>query len=82
MKKFGSIGEIIDRLAPPLSESELSHIGDLSRAINHAITVAENTPSTLDGRARALIITKLQEAEHWTIELLRAVPRPRGNPTQ
>lgn len=72
---------LIDALDPPLSEHELAEFQRLMIAIHHSLDVAAAMPTTLDGRVRALVITKLQEAEHWSLELLR-VPRPKGSPTQ
>lgn len=77
-----SIADLLDQLDPPLSESELSHVSRLATAINHALHVAGEMPTTFDARSRALIVTKLQEAEHWSIELLRVAARPRSSPTQ
>lgn len=62
--------------AAPMSETELSEFGRLATAIRHAITVAGEMPTTFDPRARALVVTKLQEAEHWSIELLRITKSP------
>lgn len=76
------IDQLLAALDPPLSDSELAHFARLATAINHSITVAGDMPTTFDARARALIITKLQEAEHWSLELLRAAARPRSSPTQ
>jgi hypothetical protein len=61
-----------EHLARVLSESELAEYQRLYQSINHALTVATSLPTTLDPRARELIITKLQEADHWSMELLRA----------
>lgn len=76
------VDELLAALDPALSDSELSHFGRLATAINHAISVAGDMPTTFDPRARALIVTKLQEAEHWSLELLRVAARPRSSPTQ
>lgn len=77
-----NIAAIIEALQPLLSDDELSEFGRLAMAIEHAIAVAGGMPTTLDPRARALIVTKLQEAEHWSIELLRVAARPRSDPPQ
>lgn len=71
------IDELLAALDPALSDSELTQFGQLTTAITHAITVAGEMPTTFDPRARALIVTKLQEAEHWSLELLRVAARPR-----
>jgi hypothetical protein len=66
-----TIPEILAELAPAISEAELASIGRVSQAIEHAMKCAEELPATLDAHARALIIDKLHEAEHWCIELVR-----------
>lgn len=74
------VDELLAALDPPLSESELAEFGRLWTAITHAITVAGEMPTTLDGRSRALVMTKLQEAEHWSLEILRVAARARSSP--
>lgn len=76
-----NLTQLIDALDPPLSADELGEFSRLVTAIEHAITVASQMPTTLDAHVRALIVVKLQEAEHWSLELLR-VPRERSTPTQ
>lgn len=39
--------------------------------IHSAMEQARSAPSTLDRRAIALTITKLEEAEHWVLECMR-----------
>lgn len=75
MSRSLSIVGILAECAPALSLDELESIAVLTQAITHAITKAEALHSTLDGRARALIITKLQEADHWCLELIRQVDK-------
>ena len=66
------VSNLAAQLGESLSESELAHYQRLALAINHAFEVATELPTSLDARARELIITKLQEAGHWSVELLRA----------
>lgn len=66
-----STADIMARLAPLLTLDELEGACKLSMAINHAIKCTQELPSTLDARARALVVTKLQEADHWCLELIR-----------
>jgi hypothetical protein len=68
---MSSTVDILAKLAPALDHSELDGICRLSVAINHAIKCAQEMPTTLDPRARALVVTKLQEADHWCLELTR-----------
>lgn len=76
------IDELLAALDPPLSDSELAQFGRLAIAINHAIAVAREMPTTFDAHARGLVVEKLQEAEHWSLEILRVAARPRISPTQ
>jgi hypothetical protein len=66
-----STADILAKLAPALDAQELEDICRLSMAITHAIACAHGLTTTLDPRARALIVTKLQEADHWCLELTR-----------
>jgi hypothetical protein len=71
------LADVVASLTPTVTEAELAEYQRLAMAINYAITVATEMPSTLDPRARSLVITKLQEAGHWTVELVRAADRPK-----
>lgn len=75
MRRSLSTVDILAQCAPALSLDELESIMKLNQAIEHAKTCAEGLHSTLDPRARALIVTKLQEADHWCLELIRQVER-------
>lgn len=81
MSEWISMADLVGRLQPPLSDAELAEFARLSTAIAFAAEVARNMPITLDGRARSLVVTKLQEAEHWSLELLRVADRERNTPT-
>ena len=63
--------DFLTQLAPALASDELEAMCRLSMAIEHAIRCAQEMPTTLDPRARALVVTKLQEADHWCLELTR-----------
>jgi hypothetical protein len=65
--------DILAQCAPALSLDELDSIMRLNQAITHAVKSAEQLHSTLDSRARGLIVEKLQEADHWCLELIRRV---------
>jgi hypothetical protein len=75
MRRSLSTVDILAQCAPALSLDELESIMKLNQAIEHAKKCAEGLHSTLDARARDLIITKLQEADHWCFELLRQVDK-------
>jgi hypothetical protein len=72
-----SLAEVVDGLLPPLSDNERAEFRRLLAAIGNAQQIARNLPTTLDAHARTLIVTKLQESEHWTLELLRAASAER-----
>lgn len=72
---MSSTADILAKLAPALASDELDGICKLSISINHAIKCAQEMPTTLDHRARALVVTKLQEADHWCLELTRIAAR-------
>lgn len=75
------IDQLLAALDPPLSDSELAHFARLAIAINHAIAVAREMPTTFDAHARGLVVEKLQEAEHWSLEILRVAAEPRISST-
>lgn len=75
MRRSLSTIDILAQCAPALSLDELDSIMKLNQAIEHAKTCAVSLHSTLDARARALIVTKLQEADHWCLELMRQVDK-------
>ena len=54
----------------PLHESRA--LNDLSLALAFAKQKAEALPPSIDRRCAALINTKLDEAEHWSLAALRA----------
>lgn len=72
---MSSTVDILAKLAPALDHNELDGICRLSIAINHAIKSAEQLPTTLDPRSRSLIVERLQEADHWCLELTRIAAR-------
>lgn len=81
MSGWRSLAQIV--ADTPLSDDEIAEFSRLSAAITHAIDTAGRMPTTLDARARALVVTKLQEAEHWSLEMLRiaALGRSRSSST-
>ena len=54
----------------PLHESKA--LNDLALALAFAKQKAESLPPSIDRRCAALINTKLDEAEHWSLAALRA----------
>jgi hypothetical protein len=49
----------------PLAEAQPLYA--LSEALQRAIACAENLPPSIDRRCADLIVTRLQEAEHWML---------------
>ena len=43
----------------------------LHQAVAEAIRRAQKIPSTVDRRCMALVVTKLEEAEHWALQARR-----------
>jgi hypothetical protein len=80
MTTWISLGDVVAPLQSELSDAELVEFARLSQAITFAIRVAGEMPTTLDARARALVVTKLQEAEHWSLELVRVAAQQRSTP--
>ena len=60
-----------------LTHNEAEALGALHDAVAEAIRRAQKLPPSIDRRAAALIVTKLEEAEHWALEARRiAADRP------
>jgi hypothetical protein len=51
---------------------EMRAFNELALALAFAKEKAESLPSSIDRRCAALINTKLDEAEHWSLAALRA----------
>jgi len=72
------LDELIDTWSSALPEIEAASLGEILQEIQRALAFARSAPATLDGRTRALIVTKLEEAQHWALTCLRlAVERER-----
>jgi hypothetical protein len=54
-----------------LTLDEAVALGTLHDIIAEAIRRAQKVPATIDRRCLALVVTKLEEAEHWAIEARR-----------
>lgn len=63
--------EVVCAWASRLPSIEGQSLLETIAQIQRATDFARNAPATLDGRARSLVITKLEEAEHWALHCLR-----------
>lgn len=54
-----------------LTGDEHECLSVLHDAIAEAIRRAQKVPSTIDRRCMALVVTKLEEAEHWALQARR-----------
>jgi len=71
-----TVRELLEAWLPGLSLNEAQGLDAVQSTIAFALEHARSLPATLDGRTRALIVTKLEEAEHWAIACtLHAVGR-------
>lgn len=66
------LAEVVSDLAPTLTDADRSDYSRLATAISHALNVAEQMPTTFDVHTRGLVVDKLSEAGHWSVEMLRA----------
>jgi hypothetical protein len=55
-----------------LDPDDAVELGNLLESIGVALTVARLLRASVDGRTRSLVITKLEEAEHWAANAFRA----------
>lgn len=54
-----------------LTLDECESITALALAIGDAIRRAQKVPGSIDRRCMALVVTKLEEAEHWALQAIR-----------
>ena len=54
-----------------LTLDEALALGAVHDVIAEAIRRAQKLPPSIDRRAAALVVTKLEEAEHWALEARR-----------
>jgi hypothetical protein len=54
-----------------LSVEEYAALSELAELVGQAIRRTQQVPATVDRRCMALVVTKLEEAEHWTLAALR-----------
>jgi hypothetical protein len=66
-----SIQVLLDAWQSGLTHDEHLALGALHMAVAEAIRRAQKVPSTIDRRCMALVVTKLEEAEHWALQARR-----------
>lgn len=54
-----------------LTVDEYGAMAAVAQVIDDAIRRAQKVPATIDRRCMALVVTKLEEAEHWALAALR-----------
>jgi hypothetical protein len=65
------IRELLQAWARGLPADEHGHLDNLLGHIAHAIDATKVVPVSLDRRCLALVVTKLEEAEHWALAAMR-----------
>ena len=67
-----AVQDLLDVWLRSLPMHESRALNDLALALAFAKEKAESLPPSIDRRCAALINTKLDEAEHWSLAALRA----------
>jgi hypothetical protein len=74
-----SMDELLAAWRQRLTHNENESLSALADAVAEAIRRAQKLPPSIDRRCAALIVTKLEEAEHWSFQAWRlAVDRPQS----
>jgi hypothetical protein len=72
-----AIERLLEAWGGRLTVNEAVDLGALHDQIAEAIRRAQKVPASIDRRCMALVVTKLEEAEHWALEARRiAADRP------
>ncbi len=66
-----AISDLLVAWARGMSTDEYSSLTVTNDAIAEAIRRAQKVPSSVDRRCMALVVTKLEEAEHWALQAMR-----------
>ncbi len=66
-----AMSDLLAAWARGLTTDEHEALAALHNAIAEAIRRAQKLPATLDRRSAALVVTKLEEAEHWALDVRR-----------
>ena len=66
-----AIQRLLEAWGGRLPVDEAVALGALHDIIAEAIRRAQKVPATIDRRSLALVVTKLEEAEHWALQARR-----------
>jgi len=66
-----AITELLAAWQTDLTNDEHLALCVLHDAIAEAIRRAQKVPATIDRRSMALVVTKLEESEHWALQARR-----------
>ena len=66
-----SLEELLAAWSTGLSVNEHQSLSVLYQAIAEAIRRGQKVPPSIDRRCMALVVTKLEEAEHWALQAAR-----------
>jgi hypothetical protein len=66
-----AITDLLAAWSTGLSTNEHESLGALHDVIAEAIRRGQKIPPSIDRRCMALVITKLEEAEHWALQARR-----------
>jgi hypothetical protein len=67
----GFVPAEFERNVPRLTADEHEALSAVHDVIAEAIRRAQKVPSSIDRRCMALVVTKLEEAEHWALQARR-----------
>lgn len=71
MSDSSAIAELLAAWSGRLTADEHEALSAVHEVIAEAIRRAQKVPSSLDRRCLALVVTKLEEAEHWALQARR-----------
>jgi len=66
-----AIQQLLDAWQHGLTNDEHVALCAVHDAVAEAIRRAQKVPASVDRRCLALVVTKLEEAEHWTLQARR-----------
>lgn len=66
-----AVSDLLTAWARGLTTNEHESLSVLYQAIAEAIRRGQKVPPSIDRRCMALVITKLEEAEHWALQAMR-----------
>lgn len=66
-----AIAELLEAWSSKLTTNEHESLAALHDVIAEAIRRAQKVPPSIDRRCMALVVTKLEEAEHWALQARR-----------